>query len=138
MASSIVFEKIRPAGPLRTITIGVQKAAEEPVDEDFEGAAVYRIDIPAERDGLLRIHYRGDVARLYAICGEGDVQTPRLVADNFYNGLPMLYGLWRLPADCSQLELRILPLQEDMPIYFPREADITPGEEVIKIELRAR
>ena len=136
--SSIVFEKIRPAGPLRTITIGVQKAAEEPVDEDFEGAAVYRIDIPAEHDGLLRIHYRGDVARLYAICGEGDVQTPRLVADNFYNGLPMLYGLWRLPADCSQLELRILPLQKDMPIYFPREADITPGEEVIKIELRAR
>jgi hypothetical protein len=97
--SSIVFEKVRPAGPLRTITIGVQKAAEEPVDEDFENAAVYRVSLPAEHDGLLHIHYRGDVARLYAVCGEGEAKTTRLVADNFYNRLPMLYGLWRLPAD---------------------------------------
>ena len=42
----------------------------------------------------------------------------------------MLYGLWRLPREARQLELRILPLQPDAPIYLPREADRTAGEEV--------
>ena len=46
----------------------------------------------------------------------------------FYRPSPFLYGLWRLPAGCTELELRILPLQPNMPIYFPREADTTPGE----------
>jgi hypothetical protein len=45
----------------------------------------------------------------------------------------MLYGLWRLPEDCRQLELRIIPLQKGMPVYFPREADTMPGEEVRRI-----
>ena len=126
----VAFEKLREAGPLRTITIGVNKAAEEPVDADFDQAAVYRIPLPTQRDGLLRITYRGDVARLYA--------DGCLIDDNFYNGLPFLYGLWRLPADCTELELRILPLQKDMPVYFPREADTTPGEAVTRVEVLER
>ena len=121
-----VCEKIRGAGPLRTITMGVNKVAEEPTDEDFEQAAVYRISVPNDAvtkyRRLLQIDYRGDVARLYC--------NGQLIADNFYNGRPMLYGLWRLPAGATELELRILPLQENMPIYFPREADTTPGEQV--------
>ena len=121
-----VCEKIRDAGPLRTITMGVNKVAEEPTDEDFEQAAVYRIRVPNEAVAkyrrLLQIDYRGDVARLYC--------NGQLIADNFYNGRPMLFGLWRLPAGATELELRILPLQENMPIYFPREADTTPGEQV--------
>ena len=121
-----VCEKVREAGPLRTITMGVNKVAEEPTDEDFEQAAVYRIRVPNEAVAkyrrLLQIDYRGDVARLYC--------NGQLIADNFYNGRPMLYGLWRLPAGTTELELRILPLQENMPIYFPREADTTPGEQV--------
>ncbi len=121
-----VCEKIRDAGPLRTITMGVNKVAEEPTDEDFEQAAVYRISVPNEAvtkyRRLLQIDYRGDVARLYC--------NGQLLADNFYNGRPMLFGLWRLPAGATELELRILPLQENMPIYFPREADTTPGEQV--------
>ncbi|MBR4826585.1 MAG: beta-galactosidase, partial [Bacteroidales bacterium] len=132
----IPFKKVRPAGTPRTITIGARGAAEEPVDADFDEAAVYRIDLPAERSGLLLIGYRGDVARLYAVCGEGEKEVVRLVADNFYNGLSMRYGLWRLPADARYLELRILPLQEDMPVYFPREADTTPGEELREVNLR--
>lgn len=45
-------------------------------------------------------------------------------------------GLWRLPADCQKLELRILPLQKDMPVYFPREADVAKeGEEIVKLEI---
>ena len=124
-------EKTSEAGPLRTIPIGVNKVAEEPTDEDFEQAAVYRIRFPKEAVArfrrLLRIDYHGDCARLYA--------NGHLIADNFYNGRPMLFGLWRLPADCTELELRILPLQTDMPVYFPREADTTPGERVNKVTI---
>ena len=49
---------------MRTITIGVNKVAEEPTDEDFEAAAVYTIYLPAEKNGLLSIDYQGDCARL--------------------------------------------------------------------------
>ena len=124
-----IINKLKEAGALRTITIGVNKAAEEPVDEDFEQAAVYTIDLPevSGEGRLLNIEYRGDVARLYA--------NGQLIDDNFYNGRPFQYALWRLPKDCHQLELRILPLQKDMPIYFPREADTTPGEEVMKVSI---
>ena len=126
ISKSLNFTKEKEAGAPRTITIGVNKVAEEPSDEDFEQAAVYRIQIPQPSHRLLRIDYRGDVARLYA--------DGKLIADNFYNGRPFLYGLWRLPKDCTELELRILPLQKDMPVYFPREADTTPGEQVKNIE----
>ena len=83
------INKIREAGKLRTITIGVNKVAEEPSDEDFNQAAVYTIDLPDvdRTDLLLNIDYRGDVARLYA--------DGKLIDDNFYNGRPFLYGLWR-------------------------------------------
>lgn len=125
------IRKLKEAGRERTITIGVNKAAEEPTDEDFEQAAVYEItNLPeaSDRNGrLLKINYRGDVARLYC--------DGKLIADNFYNGRPMLMGLWRLPADAVKLELRILPLQKDMPIYFPAEADTTPGEAVTSLSL---
>ena len=116
-----IYNKVREAGKLRTITIGARNVAEGPLDVDFDDAAVYVIDLPQER-GLLQIDYQGDCARLYA--------NGRLVDDNFYNGRPFLYGLWRLPSDVRQLELRILPMQGDMPVYFPREANTTPGERV--------
>ena len=131
--SIIPFRKVREAGALRTITIGVNKAAEEPVDEDFEQAAVYTIDLPSDsslftfHSSLLNIDYRGDVARLYA--------DGKLIDDNFYYGRPFQYALWRLPKECRHLELRILPLQKDMPVYFPREADTTPGERVNQITI---
>lgn len=124
------FNKIKEPDSLRIITLGVAKVAEGPTDNDFEQAAVYRILLPTDsssRQGLMQIHYRGDVARLYA--------NGRLVGDNFYNGRPFLMGLWRLPSDVTELELRILPLQKDMPVYFPREADKTPGEEVVSIHI---
>ena len=124
-----IINKVKKAGALRTITMGVNKVAEEPVDEDFEQAAVYTIDLPAvSGEGrLLNIEYRGDVARLYA--------DGQLIDDNFYNGRPFQYALWRLPKECKQLELRILPLQKDMPVYFPREADTTLGEQVMKVTI---
>ena len=111
----------------RTITIGVNGVAEAPTDADFERAARYTIDLPEGACGLLQIDYRGDCARLYA--------DGRFIGDNFWNGRPFLYGLWRLPAGCRQLELRILPLQEGMPVCLPAEADPTPGEAVKRITI---
>ena len=139
------FAKVKEAGPLRKITMGVQKVAEEPTDEDFEQAAVYRIDLSSIlpspvtlHPSLLKITYQGDCARLYAsLPSDSPLGQGRkvLVADHFQYGRPMLYGLWRLPKDCHELELRILPLQKDAPIYLPREADKTLGERLIKVEL---
>ena len=132
---------------------GKAKVAAAPSEADWDNAAVYRIDLRSAaasvlRDSvaqssplspshpltfsplpshLLKITYRGDCARLYA--------DGKLIADNFYYGRPFLYGLWRLPKGTTSLELRILPLQPDAPIYLPREADRTPGEAVTDIEI---
>ena len=129
LATALPFTKVHDAGSLRTIKKGKAKVAEAPSEQDWNHAAVYRIQLSVtEADSsLLRIHYRGDCARVYA--------NGKLVADNFYYGRPFLYGLWRLPKDCTELELRILPLQPDAPIYLPREADRTAGEAITKIEI---
>ena len=127
----IEFTKVKEAGTQRTIKKGKAKVAEAPSEQDWNDAAVYRIalssDIIHQPSALLGITYRGDCARLYA--------NGRLVADNFYYGRPFLYGLWRLPKDCTELELRILPLQPDAPIYLPREAEKVAGEAVYKTEI---
>ena len=125
----VEFTKVKDAGPLRTIKKGKAKVAEAPTEQDWNNAAVYRITsaISHQPSALLSISYRGDCARLYA--------NGRLIADNFYYGRPFLYGLWRLPKDCKELELRILPLQPDAPIYLPREADRTAGEAITNIEI---
>ena len=124
----LTFKKVKEAGPLRTIVKGKAKVAEAPSEQDWQQAAVYQISLSslaAQAPTLLSIDYRGDCARLYA--------NGRLVADNFYYGRPFLYGLWRLPEGCTALELHILPLQPDAPIYLPREADKRPGEEVFRV-----
>ena len=116
--------------------------AEAPTESEWEQAAVYSITVPTEAvtkyRRLLSIEYQGDCARLYAVVNDKDGQTSpsrRLVADNFQYGRPFLYGLWRLPEDCTTLELHILPMQQDEPVYLPAEADKTPGESVKHIEI---
>ena len=127
------FSKIKEAGPMRSIVKGKAKVAEAPSEEDWLQAAIYQITLPKDsslftlHSSLLSISYRGDCARLYA----GD----RLVADNFYYGRPFLFGLWRLPKGVRELELRILPLQPDAPIYLPQEADKSSGEQINKMEI---
>ena len=126
----IEFKKVKDAGSLRTIKKGRAKVAEAPSEQDWQQAAVYKIQLSSDLSSLtshlLKITYRGDCARLYA--------NGKLVDDNFYYGRPFLFGLWRLPKDCTELELRILPLQPDAPIYLPREAEKVAGETVYKIE----
>ena len=132
VVDEVPFEKTCEAGPLRTITIGVNKAAEEPTDSDFNQAAVYTISLPdsISPDALLDIDYHGDCARLYA--------NGKLIDDNFYNGRHFQYGLWRLPKGTRKLELCILPMQKDEPVYFPQEADATPGEVINSIKILSR
>lgn len=130
---NVQWTKVHEAGPMRSIVKGKAKVAEAPSEEDWLQAAVYRIELPTDsslftlHSPLLSISYRGDCARLYA----GD----RLVADNFYYGRPFLFGLWRLPKGVRELELRILPLQPDAPIYLPQEADKSSGEQINKMEI---
>ena len=62
----------------------------------------------------MEIHYSGDCARLYA--------DGRLVQDNFWNGKPMLARMSDLLSPdgkkARKIELRILPLTKDAPIYL--------------------
>ena len=102
--------------------------------------------VAGKRDALLSITYQGDCARLYAPFPSdstslsaqpsvpGDPQM-KLVADNFQYGRSFLFGLWRLPKGVTELELRILPLQPDAPIYLPAQADKTPGEQLRNVKI---
>lgn len=145
IAFDVTCAKVKDAGTLRTIRKGRAKVAEAPQEEDWEQAAVYKISVPKEAvseiERLLSIEYQGDCARLYASipsdCQQSSQEQGRkvLIADNFYYGRPFLYGLWRLPENCTELELRILSLQPDAPVYLPREADKSAGERVVKVEI---
>lgn len=129
---SVGLNKIREASKPRTITMGSQKVAEMPTNEDFNGAAVWRISLEsltAEKasDAFLQINYEGDCARVYA--------DGHLVADNFWNGMPMLVRLSDLYG--KNVELRILPLSKDAPIYLQKEQkailDSADGDSLLKL-----
>ncbi|PTX95816.1 beta-galactosidase [Opitutus sp. ER46] len=107
--------------PVRLNPDPKRPVALQPTDDDFARAAVWRLELPAalqagDAPALLRIRYRGDVARVYA----GD----RLLTDNFYKGTPFEIGLWRLTPEERKagLTLKVLPLRRDAPVYIPREA----------------
>ena len=106
----------RSAGQLREIKMGVQKVAAMPTDEDFaQGAALWEIKLPADIDAedlFLRIDYRGDCARMM-VDGE-------LVADHFWNGKPMYVRVSQLVGH-HDVQLQILPLGRDYPIYLQEE-----------------
>jgi hypothetical protein len=114
-------EQIRPAAPSRPVKIA--QVAQAPEDADFERAGVWRVRLPEGlREGWLEVRYTGDVARAYV--------NGRLVADNFYNGKPWDIGHL---DDAREIEIRILPLRRDAPIYIPKE--FRPiADEVAKID----
>ncbi len=102
-------------GGLREVKMGSQKVAAQPVESDFEKAATWTIsglnELNENLDLYLEISYRGDVARIYA--------DGQLVEDNFWNGKPMLVRLSDLVG--KRIELKILPLGKDYPIYLQKE-----------------
>ena len=87
-----------------------------PGEKGFQSAAVWRVRLPSdlnmEANPILRIHYKGDVARL--------TLNGRLLNDDFYNGNVFEIGLKRYAPEVvtGDLCLEILPLQKGMPIYF--------------------
>jgi hypothetical protein len=117
---SVRWEQTRAAAPSSPVRMG-RRVAAAPENSDFDTAAVWRITLPQHAmDGLsdlfLRIDYTGDVARLYA--------GQRLLADDFYKGTPWIIGLKRFEPELLRdgLELKVLPLRQDAPIYLPRAA----------------
>lgn len=99
-------------GGLREVKMGSQKVAAQPTESDWEKAAVWSIsnlnELNENLNLYLQIHYQGDAARIYA--------DGQLVEDNFWNGKPMLVRLSDLVG--KKVELRILPLGKDYPIYL--------------------
>lgn len=127
-------KKVKDTDGLREVKMGGQKVAAMPTDADFDKAAVWSIDLSAEagpsikRNGMMtmdlqpspldepddyfmEINYKGDVARLYA--------DGKLVEDNFWNGKRMLVRLSAIAG--KKIELKILPLGKDYPIYLQKE-----------------
>jgi len=89
-----------------------------PDESAFDSAAKWRIQLPTVSSDevsnfLLRITYQGDIARVYA--------GGKLLTDDFYHGEPWIIGLDRIPTAvlATPLELRILPMHAQAPIYLP-------------------
>lgn len=134
--TAATFTPVKPAGPAREVTLGRSKqpVAAMPTDADFEQAAVWKINLPATLDlttnPLLRLHYTGDVARVY-IGG-------RLITDDYYNGLPLEIGLARHAEalKTGELTVAILPLRKDAVtgekplIYFSSRAALPRFEKI--------
>jgi hypothetical protein len=92
-----------------------------PKDDDFGNAAAWTLRIPAQpmndlSDIFVRIHYTGDMARLY--------RDGHLLDDDFYNGRPWEIGLKRFLPDSfgKKLEVVVLPLPRNAPIYLDAHA----------------
>jgi hypothetical protein len=112
----------KPAGAPREIPLSAGKShiALAPAESDFTNAAVWKIKLPANLDlnldPILRIHFVGDVARV--------TLNGRLIDDNFYDGREFDLGLKRFAPQIvdGDLQLEILPLRKDAPIYLAGEA----------------
>ena len=107
--------KKREEKGLRVVKTGTKKVAEMPYEAAFEDAAVWELTgikpTCNAKDLFLSISYKGDVARVYA--------DDKLVADNFWNGKEMLVRVSDLIG--KHVELKILPLGKEYPIYLQPE-----------------
>jgi hypothetical protein len=116
-------KKLRDAKVRPPVRMG-KEVAEAPEAEAFNGAAEWRIQVPAitspaVRNVFLRITYMGDIARVYA--------DGKLATDDFYKGTPFEIALRRFsaPEADETLRLQILPMKKDAPIYLPAGANIS-------------
>jgi hypothetical protein len=124
-ATPIAFEKVRAAGPLRDWRSKNPdfQLPVAPLEVDYQQAAAWTIRLPHGLDmksnPILRIRYNGDSARL--------LLNGRVLNDDFHNGTAFEIGLRRHAPEIlnGDLHLEILPLQEDMPVFF--EPGTRPG-----------
>jgi beta-galactosidase len=119
--------KIHPAGHVPPVKLGPpvnwrknSRVAEAPDDSLFALATKWRLTLPDNfpadvSELFLRVKYSGDIARLYS--------DNHLLDDNFYNGLPWEVGLKRFDKElkAGPLELAILPLRKDAPIFLEKK-----------------
>jgi beta-galactosidase len=121
------IEKIRDAALSPPVRMGRrfdwrgEPVAMAPNDSEFTKAGVWRLTVPQNiphgiNDVFLSIRYEGDVGRLY--------EGTHLLDDDFYDGTSWEVGLKRFPPEAlaKGLELQILPLRKDAPIYLPKTA----------------
>ncbi len=115
--------QVKEAGVTAPVKMG-QDVALAPEESAFDSAARWSIHVPdvkspVVRQVLLRIGYQGDVARIYA--------GARLITDDFYHGAPWEIGLQDISAaDLKKgLDLQILPLRADAPIYLASDAKLS-------------
>jgi hypothetical protein len=138
------LRKPQSAPPVASITIPgrhPRTVATAPTDAAFANAAAWQLQLnpatltaiqPGLQPGLhnltLHIIYIGDVARLSA--------DHHLLDDNFYNGTPWTLNLarWRDTLATHPLEIQILPLRRDAPIFL--EAPYRPSA-LQQIDLRS-
>jgi beta-galactosidase len=108
---------VPPVPTFNAVTWRKEAIALAPSDSAFDSAAIWRIGVRPEAlddvsNVFLDIPYAGDVARLYA--------GGRLLDDDFFKGVPWRVGLRRYRAELARgpLELRVLPLRSDAPIFL--------------------
>ena len=130
---TITITKTKDAAAPREIPMGSQKVAAMPTNEDFDAAAVWNLDFSKVQSSMfnvqfLKIDYAGDCARVYA--------DGKLVMDNFWNGKPMLVRMSDLAG--TKVELRILPLRKDAPIYLQKEQkEILDNSQAVLLQLNS-
>jgi hypothetical protein len=112
---------VRPALPMPAPMVGgLAKAALQPIPESFRNAAAWDVRLSGGKlDGLdaalLDIDFTGDIGRLF--------QGTRMLDDWYYNGQRWQYDLKRNGlAPGATLQLSVLPLRADAPIYLPEQA----------------
>lgn len=140
----IAVEWIQDAGEPRDIPMDPVKGkvAVAPVEGDFNKAAKWRILLPTEefldshREWVLELDYVGDVLRIESNSG--------LWLDDFYNGRSVELPLRELAAShgcsfekLSSLELSILPLKLDAPVYLHPSVKARLSSEEPSLELRS-
>ena len=111
---------VREAGPVPPVMRGgLAKAALQPIPEAHAAAAAWRLALPAipRQAGLdevlLEIDFVGDIGRLF--------DGSEMLDDWYYNGQHWQLGLRGLAlTEGRPLQLNVLPLRADAPIYIDR------------------
>jgi len=132
----VSFSQTQKPGPVRKISMGAieKPVATAPVDTDFAAAAVWTVTLPSNidlaTDPILRIHYVGDVARV--------LLNGKFITDDFYNGNAFDIGLRRHAPEIlnGKLQIAVLPLQKDAPIFMADQArpDFGKAESLAEIQ----
>jgi beta-galactosidase len=117
---------IPPVPKFNAVTWRKEEIALAPTDSNFDKAALWRVGVkPQALTGVsnvfLDIQYIGDVARL----SSGN----ELLDDDFFKGTHWRVGLRRMMPALARgpLELRVLPLRSDAPIFLQTEKIAFPS-----------